>query len=1466
MADPPPIRRPPTKPPPIPRIVAPAPAQTDVVAAQISPLGLQNDDTGDEPQPFDENTRNLEAPDASQLVGRMLDLVASEAEALLVGDDADGRLADLNVRTALAAWDGLHQPDEAMRYLELAERHPLAPRLRLSAALAAVAPAGAPDPAPLAAVAEKLADPTSPEARRSRSSSPRRGCSAIAAPSSPRPSPIACSRPAPRRRGTRMSSSSPCSLTRRRDRGRASWSSAAPRSPKLRRPEDIAATCALILDRGKDAAGALALCWAAIERDGCRAERARDRPLGGGHPWRLAAGDRRRDRRRLARRGPAPPRAPRPPRRPRRHDHRRRARSDRDTSRDRRRAGARRPACRGREAVERDRRRSGRRGARREPPDRDLRDRARRVRRRRSGGRVRRAPAPDRQRCARGGRDARAGARSSSPRWPPRPVPNPSPSSPIWSTAPRRHRSPSAGSISSISPRRRSARSRASSRAVGSRCGGRPRSPNVSISACARSSCGAVRPRSTHAWAPSTITWSGSCVAARRGPGPRASLPTRTGSPRSTRRGRGPSRIRAAPRRCSARAASSTSCAVTSSWPRRRCSARPISIRRTRSVAPPSPPSTAPASATTSSRACSRSCRPRWSAATAAPPLRASTPSSSTSTSVIPAGARTALERMIADRPDDDATMLVLARLYDGDQQWTKSIELRERAVAVAPTPERRAEIWVEIALREDRRGQRDAALAALDQAAAITPGRPEVLREQARIHRQAGQYEQALEIVRAELATDPPLARRMQLQSERAQLLTALDREPETVVAAYLDVLSIEPDQTEALAGIEAPARKLGLWDELARAFRGAPPDRAQPRGARRGARQDRRVERARRGPPPPAREPRRPRPRRRGARPSSRGSYEHELGDLDGAIRMLVVAQANVPDDARQQDLLRLLRAHRALGRDGAARSSASCRRSPRPIRSRARSSSCSSSASCAPTSSIAGTTRPPRFEAVLERDPKNPIALERLETLYEQLGRDRELRAAARGARRGPRPSRSRARRCSIASPGCARAAATSTARSRAYTAAFTANPTNREIFTAMERVCYKAERWAAAMQLYETAIAHVESGQGQAARAYRLGDLYAGAATSSSASSARSTPRSRRTRRSSRSTPSPRAAVKVLDDLCRQRKDWAPLIAAWERRAEIQRDPARRADALRAAAALATERAEDPRASVRLNRKLLAVDPGDLGAAATLERYYEENQDRSGLIDVLKVRLQHAPANETVELLKRIARASEEGARDVDTATEHYLKILELQPDNRDALEALGRIYESTEQWAEFIDVTRRQIKVTTDRNTKALLVLQVRLGDGGQVRPRAGRDPVLRRRDQDVAELPARGPRPPRSLPPPRGVAARDRDARARGQAVDRGEGARRRVRADRPDLRAPARRSRARDDVLRERARGRSRLPAGEPGAVRALLRSPATGTGRMPIASSLAQKAMRDGDPIDAQRVLSQARRRRAQ
>ena len=670
-----------------------------------------------------------------------------------------------------------------------------------------------------------------------------------------------------------------------------------------------------------------------------------------------------------------------------------------------------------------------------------------------------------------------------------------------------------------------------------------------------------------------------------------------------------------------------------------------------------------------------------------------------------PAAARAALERMLADRPDDTEAMLVLAKLSEaasGDETagTARALELRRRAVEAAPTPQRAGEIWLEIARSEDRRGDTAAALAAAGRAA--EHGHPDARREQVRLHREAGDPERALELARAELAADPPLARRMQLQTQIAQLLSELGREPETVVATYLDVLSLEPDQTEALAGIEAPARALGLWDELARAFRGAP---QTPRNLEvlaealeKIAEWSELVEVRRRqleAAPTPAERARR-------ADELAR-LYELELGDVDGAVRMLGVGQAAQHDEARMRDQLRLLRAGERWAEVAAVLERALPQVRPedagRQVELLLELADLRANRLGRQAEAIQA------YEGVLERRPGEPVASAALETLYEQLGRDRDLARLIE------------ARADAEEDPGTRAHLFSRTAQLRhgrgdidgalaAYTAAFKADPANREVFTALERVCYKAERWAQAMQLYESAIAYVEAGH---ARAYRLGDLYARRGNVQLNFLGQTDAAVDSFKRVIEVDSQPQNAAQTLENICKRRGDYEPLIEAWEKRAETQKDPQRKADALRTAAKLSGDHGGDAARAVRLYEKLLQIDPSDAPAAAALERHYEDAQDKSGLVDLLKVRLQSARnSSESVELLKRIARASEEGARDVVTATEHYHKILELQPENRDALDALGRIYESTEQWAEFIDVTRKQIKVTSDRNTKALL--------------------------------------------------------------------------------------------------------------------------------------------------------------
>jgi tetratricopeptide (TPR) repeat protein len=1257
-------------PPPHPTIrtpIAPAGAKTDIGI----PIPVAPD------LPVSDETSNVQAPDARDLVEHVLAVVAAEVEALLAGAGTEDTLADLNVRCALASWDALHRPDEALRLLELAERHPLAPRLRLAAALAVG------DEASLTAAEPALGDAPALQLELAEAWLWRHGRADRAGAVLERLLAAPAREPAPAAR----------ELAALAHAGGA-WE----RVLELRRaalrddtdPEEVAALAALALDRGGDAAGALALCWTRLAQYPGAGGRAAGAPAGEGElagaggPHALgwlrtldvaidAAGQ-------LG-------------------DSMRRELLDKRAELVAALPGGALEAVATRYAAASELERSG-------PPA---------------------AAAKLWMQLADDPATQGAGRRIALLRA-------------AWSAAPgsreialAAHRLLADSECSEVAATH-AWRALELAAVLG----------DTSIGDLARAVVDAAGSPAAERWldelelaAPgaaaiaryerrggNALRWA-AAIAERRGEPAQAlqlwqRAAAEAGAPPTTRdhlarlhrAEGGDTEELAAAYAAWAEAEADDRCAA-ALW----CARGVVELNRGDLVE----------SEEALLRAAKLAPGDPFCRAALAEVYRAdqrfehlATVLAELSTSLTsreargaatreyaelldehlgdPGTARAAIERMLADRPGDVEAMIVLARLCERDDAPDRAIELRRRAAELAP--ERAGEIWLEIARGEERRGDLPAALAALERAA--EDRHPDALREQVRLHRAAGNPERALEIARAELAADPPLGRRMQLQTQIGQLLTELGREPEAVVAAFLDVLSLEPDQTEALAGIEAPARVLGLWDELARAFRGAP---QTPRNLEvlaealeKIAEWSELVEVRRRqleAATAPADQARRA--------GELAGLHERELGDIDGAIRMLLIAQAAQHDDARQRELLRLLRAAERWAEVAAVLERA-LQATPaddveRQVELLLELADLRANRLSRQAEAIAA------YEGVLERRPLEPTATAALEALYEQLGRERELaRLLEARAEAEPEP----AARAQLFS----RVAVLRHGRGEidgavaAYTAAFKSEPANREVFTAMERVCYKAERWAAAMQLYESAIAYVEAGH---ARAYRLGDLYARRGNVQLNFLGQTDAAIESFKKVIEVDSQPQIASNTLETICRRRGDYEPLIEAWEKRSETQRDPQRKADALRIAAKLSTEHVGNTRQAMQLNQKLLQLDPSDVAAATALERFYEESQDRSGLVNVLKMRLQHArSSSESVELLKRIARVSEEGARDVVTATEHYQKILELQPENRDALDALGRIYESTEQWAEFIDVTRKQIKVTSDRNTKALL--------------------------------------------------------------------------------------------------------------------------------------------------------------
>jgi tetratricopeptide (TPR) repeat protein len=75
---------------------------------------------------------------------------------------------------------------------------------------------------------------------------------------------------------------------------------------------------------------------------------------------------------------------------------------------------------------------------------------------------------------------------------------------------------------------------------------------------------------------------------------------------------------------------------------------------------------------------------------------------------------------------------------------------------------------------------------------------------------------------------------------------------------------------------------------------------------------------------------------------------------------------------------------------------------------------------------------------------------------------------------------------------------------------------------------------------------------------------------------------------------------------------------------------------------------------------------------------------------------------------IALHMRIGLLCEEGLRDHDRAISAYRHVVEAQPTHREALDAMARLLEANERWTELVEVTRRQIRLVTDRQHKALL--------------------------------------------------------------------------------------------------------------------------------------------------------------
>ncbi|MCA9658259.1 MAG: hypothetical protein KC486_07940 [Myxococcales bacterium] len=160
----------------------------------------------------------------------------------------------------------------------------------------------------------------------------------------------------------------------------------------------------------------------------------------------------------------------------------------------------------------------------------------------------------------------------------------------------------------------------------------------------------------------------------------------------------------------------------------------------------------------------------------------------------------------------------------------------------------------------------------------------------------------------------------------------------------------------------------------------------------------------------------------------------------------------------------------------------------------------------------------------------------------------------------------------------------------------------------------------------------------------------------------------------------------------------------LVAVWRHALTKIEDRTLKSDLLLRAGALLDDHIRDIDQAREVYSELLAVDPDfetAKKASTALVRLHDEAGDELALVGALRDHLRFAEGDEQqIKINLRVADLQER-LGEPRAATESYYAVLDLNPENVDAADALERIFVGLEDWDALCEVLRQRVMVTDD---------------------------------------------------------------------------------------------------------------------------------------------------------------------
>jgi tetratricopeptide (TPR) repeat protein len=177
-----------------------------------------------------------------------------------------------------------------------------------------------------------------------------------------------------------------------------------------------------------------------------------------------------------------------------------------------------------------------------------------------------------------------------------------------------------------------------------------------------------------------------------------------------------------------------------------------------------------------------------------------------------------------------------------------------------------------------------------------------------------------------------------------------------------------------------------------------------------------------------------------------------------------------------------------------------------------------------------------------------------------------------------------------------------------------------------------------------------------------------------------------------------------AAKSLERLFRASERFQDLSIVLQRKSEILEEPTEKKDALFRAASIEEDVLNRPEAAIAVYTKVLEIDSDDLRALDALVKRY---LDLSRWEELLAIYAKKADLVADVEDKKaiyyQVGAVYERELGDVSRAIDTYAKILELDPNDLQALSRLDVLYEQAKNWSELLSVLTHESEMTGDPN-------------------------------------------------------------------------------------------------------------------------------------------------------------------